>query len=49
MAIQLKDRVKTGFSTVGVGDLIFGATRENFQGWGAIFYHKEFFLVPLAL
>mgnify|MGYP003973918019 CR=1 FL=1 len=36
MAIQLKDRVKTGFSTVGVGDLYFGETRENFQGWDAI-------------
>ena len=36
MAIQLKDRVKTGFSTVGVGDLYFGEVRENFQGWDAI-------------
>jgi len=31
MAIQLKDRVKTGFSTVGTGDIVFGATRDNFQ------------------
>ena len=36
MAIQLKDRVKTGFSTVGTGDIVFGATRENFQGWDAV-------------
>ena len=36
MAIQLKDRVKTGFSTVGVGEIVFGETRENFQGWDAI-------------
>ena len=36
MAIQLKDRVKTGFSTVGTGDIVFGATRDNFQGWDAV-------------
>ena len=36
MAIQLKDRVKTGFSTVGTGDIVFGATRDNFQSWDAI-------------
>ena len=36
MAIQLKDRVKTGFSTVGTGDIVFGATRDNFQSWDAV-------------
>ena len=36
MAIKLKDRVKTGFSTVGVGAIIFGDTRDNFQSWDAI-------------
>ena len=36
MAIQLKDRVKTGFSTVGTGDIVFGATRDNFQGWDSV-------------
>ena len=36
MAIKLKDRVKTGFSTVGVGAIIFGDIRDNFQSWDAI-------------
>ena len=36
MAIQLKDRIWTLSATTGTGDVVIGATKEGYQGWGGI-------------
>ena len=38
MAIQLKDRIFTLCTTTGTGDLVIGATKDGYQGWGGITY-----------
>lgn len=36
MAIAFKDRVKTECTTIGTGDIVFGATRHGFQDWSKV-------------